>query len=307
MPELAGNELSTRLFEFAKILAAETGANAIIISADVFQSCESLAVLIEKTDLPVILATQKRQKYAGCAVNENRVLNLPPTQLTRSAQVKMAVLLALVEGLIQQGSKVVCLGGTPDSGKLDLLMFSDTDGEFGTFASALAEAVGTIHSEVFERLLSIAVELAYEGREGKPVGTTFIIGDTEAVIKHSEQMIFNPFFGYPAEERNVLDPRLTETIKEFAMIDGAFIVTSDGYVERAGSYLRPNVSGEPLVRGLGTRHQSAAAMTAATQAIAITVSQSTGNVTVYHRGKMVIEIEKTHPSPGGKGAPSIDV
>ena len=112
------------------------------------------------------------------------------------------------------------------------------------------------------------------------------------VFKHSDQMILNPFRGHPRAKRNVLDPELEETIKEFATIDGAFVITGDGYIESAGVYLRSTVPGVELPAGLGARHQSAAAITAATAAIAVTVSESTGTVTVYHGGKILIEIEK---------------
>jgi DNA integrity scanning protein DisA with diadenylate cyclase activity len=66
-------------------------------------------------------------------------------------------------------------------------------------------------------------------------------------------------------------------------------------IETAGRYLRSTIPGEPLPRGLGARHKSAAAITAATHAVAITVSESTGTVTVYEQGKMLFEIEKPRP------------
>ncbi|MCA9244705.1 MAG: diadenylate cyclase, partial [Phycisphaerales bacterium] len=45
-------------------------------------------------------------------------------------------------------------------------------------------------------------------------------------------------------------------------------------------------------RGLGARHQAAAAITSVTEAIAITISHSTGSVTVFRNGRIVTEIEK---------------
>ena len=46
------------------------------------------------------------------------------------------------------------------------------------------------------------------------------------------------------------------------------------------------------------RHASAAAITEMTDALAVTVSESTGNVTVFGNGRVVIEVEK--PRPIGK-------
>jgi hypothetical protein len=41
-------------------------------------------------------------------------------------------------------------------------------------------------------VLRLALELGREGREGKKVGTAFIIGDTNEVLKRSHQLILNP-------------------------------------------------------------------------------------------------------------------
>jgi DNA integrity scanning protein DisA with diadenylate cyclase activity len=90
----------------------------------------------------------------------------------------------------------------------------------------------------------------------------------------------------------VLDPSLAETIKEFATIDGAFVVQANGTVLTAGTYLVPKSIPTNLPPGLGTRHQSAAAITAHTRALAITVSQSTGTVTVFRNGSIVFTLER---------------
>ena len=75
--------------------------------------------------------------------------------------------------------------------------------------------------------------------------------------------MINPFHGYPESERNILDPRLEETIKEFSAIDGAFIVRGDGVILAAGRYLAPRGKLDPpLPHGLGTRHEAAASITA---------------------------------------------
>ena len=118
---------------------------------------------------------------------------------------------------------------------------------------------------VFERLLTLASELGLEGREGRPVGTLFVVGDSDRVLSQSHQLVINPFHGYPEAERNILDPRLEETIKEFSAIDGAFIIRGDGVILSAGRYLAPQSKlDEPLPQGLGTRHEAAAAITMTT-------------------------------------------
>ena len=103
---------------------------------------------------------------------------------------------------------------------------------------------------------------ANEGREGRKIGTIFVVGDHEKVLSLSRSLIFSPFHGYPEEERNVQNPAVWETIKEFAAIDGAFVIRGDGVILSAGRYLSPAAKPEePLAQGLGTRHEAAASIT----------------------------------------------
>lgn len=44
--------------------------------------------------------------------------------------------------------------------------------------------------------------------------------------------------------------------------------------------------------GLGSRHIAAAGITNVTKAVAVVVSQSTGNVSVFKDGKLFVSIEK---------------
>ena len=57
------------------------------------------------------------------------------------------------------------------------------------------------------------------------------------------------------------------------------------------------MAGDDLPQGLGTRHLAAAAITASTKSIALTVSESTGNVRIWRRGKMITELEKAPRTP----------
>ncbi len=66
----------------------------------------------------------------------------------------------------------------------------------------------------------------------------------------------------------------------------------DGSIRSASTYLIPRCHVTDLVGGLGARHQAAAAITTETQAIAVTVSQSTGTVTLFQDGNVVLTLER---------------
>ncbi len=141
---------------------------------------------------------------------------------------------------------------------------------------------------VIERVLQIAEEIREEGREGKKIGTLFVIGDPEELQPYLKQLILNPFKGYLPEERNVLSEELKETIKEFAQLDGAFVLSRDGIIVSAGTYIDVDTSDVRRYSGWGTRHLAAAAITAKTDSVAILVSESGGKIKVFRHGKIVM-------------------
>ena len=172
-------------------------------------------------------------------------------------------------------------------------MVIDLSRELPTFLPEYpVDLLGDVAPEVLERALQIATTIAREGREGKPIGTTLIVGDYDRVRTMSRQLVINPFKGYGDDERRILDPSLEETLKEFATIDGAFLIRGDGVVEAAGTYLRPDAVHGDLPSGLGARHAAAAGITAATDALAVVVSQSTGRVSLFKAGKPVLVLER---------------
>lgn len=144
---------------------------------------------------------------------------------------------------------------------------------------------------VIETVLQIASEIAREGREKGHVGTIFVIGDVERVMKASRQVVINPFKGHPEEDRNILNPATWETAKEFSQIDGAFLVREDGIIEAAGRYIEVK-NPVALPSGLGGRHLASAAVTKETKAIAITVSE-TGVIRIFKDGEILMRIGTT--------------
>jgi DNA integrity scanning protein DisA with diadenylate cyclase activity len=204
----------------------------------------------------------------------------------------MATMLSFSSRLLQAGDRFVFLTGL-GRGNLDTLMVMQVGEEYEMFQSVDQPPLTEhIRRAVFERVLTLALELAAEGREGKPVGAIFVLGDANEVMANSRQMIMNPFKGYTEQERNILDDHMRDTIKEFAALDGAFVIKGTGIIVSAGTYLLPKLLMADLPQGLGARHAAAAAITAATRSIAVTISESTGTVRIWRQGQLITEIEK---------------
>jgi DNA integrity scanning protein DisA with diadenylate cyclase activity len=141
-----------------------------------------------------------------------------------------------------------------------------------------------------EEVVNLAVELAREGREGRKIGTLFVIGDVDAVVEQSRPLLLDPLYGHADELLQVERPEFRETVKELAQLDGAFVLRDDGTFVSAGRFIDVDVSApENFLPGLGTRHAAGASISRTTDAIAIVVSQSSV-VRVYSRGEIRAEI-----------------
>lgn len=150
------------------------------------------------------------------------------------------------------------------------------------------------NEEVINTIIDLARQIGYEGREGKKVGTMFVIGDYKELKPYLKQLILNPFYGYPDELSTVSNKEVRETIKELASIDGAFIISNDGLVISAGTYIDVPRDSIPkdvkIYSGWGTRHLAAVGITSVTNSVAVLVSESGGVVKVFKKGKLILKI-----------------
>ncbi len=146
-----------------------------------------------------------------------------------------------------------------------------------------------INLETLKQVILIAVEIAREGREGRKIGTMFVVSDVEAVLKRSKNLILDPLYGHPEHRKRIDDPNMRETIKELAQLDGAFLVSDGGVVVSACRYIDAHCEGIALPLGLGSRHMAAASITKETDAVSVTVSESSV-VRVFDDGELISEI-----------------
>ncbi|MEZ6132632.1 MAG: diadenylate cyclase [Planctomycetaceae bacterium] len=283
-------QLSVRLTEQAVQLAMALEIQAILLAVD-RPSSVPWETLEDWPGRLLLVATDLADDPRPVRTNLH-TFEVPHAGLSRIDRANLGMLLAGSMGLLSAETDVVCVTG-PSGQRLDCIaVIRPADKFHAIFQGNVERGTARIPPAVVLRVLSLAIEIASEGREGKPIGTMFVIGDTRQVARRTQQLVLNPFHGYARHIRNVLDPGLAETIKEYASLDGAFIVAADGTMLSAGTYVIPETGSDTLVGGLGARHQAAASITARTNAMAIIVSQSTGKVTIFQDGGSVLSLEK---------------
>lgn len=291
------NSENTLFLKTAFSIASKTAASALVVHVD------PLDDLVCEERLPkgrsLILLTKKKRlddsedNKGSLAANASAIITIPRISLTRISLIKIGTTLVLSRELVKSGSKLIFVVGPSEPGCLDLIQCVDTSKESEIIAGrGVARISEVIQPELFQAVLNLAIELAETGREGKSIGTIFVVGDNEKVMQLSKQMIMNPFKGYDEEERNILSSVLKETIREFAAMDGAFIIADDGTVLAAGRYLGAAIDESQLPRGLGSRHIAAAGITSLTRAVAFVISQSSGDVRIFKDGRIIMHLEK---------------
>ena len=220
-------------------------------------------------------------------------LNIAESSTNWLHRFRGAILLGITKDLIKCDEKVCCVGCTYSQDIFDTVFVFDVSKEFRPFFTSSSRFLqNDIKPEVLERTLTIASEIAIEGREGKPVGCLFVIGDINKISLFMKPLVLNPFYGYPESERNILNQFMEETIKEFSLIDGAFVIRGDGIIESAGTLIYTPNHNIVMPSGFGTRHAAAASISWAAECIAIAISESTRSVTLFQNGQMLQLLQK---------------
>ncbi len=243
--------------------------------------------------------TNKKIQVVISTPNENTYLNIKndcniiPILMNyrnkyKDAMIKQCIAKLIELNIVNNDDIIVSVYGPPKGKGVDTISCIKVDDSNPILKLyKYLNSVDKVKSLVINEVLNIAMELGMEGREGKPVGTIFIIGDSDNVLKMSSQLILNPFENHNAI---IFDKDVKGTIKELSSIDGAFVISDKGNVLSAGRYIECSGGNINLPSGLGARHHAAANISKHTDAIAITVSESGGIVRVFKDGEIFTEI-----------------
>lgn len=268
-------------------IAKYSGCSAILLQGDVFDEIPDLSKYFGKQKIVVMT-----ERPVLPIPDSWSIVNVRTFSPERFSQLKSAVIIAMTRGIFGSSDKICCIGGIKDSNAIDSITILDIGKHFSSIFSQKNLLPDNIKPQVLERVIDLATELAIEGREGKPVGCLFVLGNQQELKPHLKQLILNPFSGYKPEDRNILNPFMEETVKEYSLIDGAFIIDEDGIMMSAGTLIHTPDFKLRLPGGLGARHAAAYAISLMTDCIAIVVSSSTGYITMFRKGQTIPLTEK---------------
>jgi DNA integrity scanning protein DisA with diadenylate cyclase activity len=315
------------LLQAARQLVNELPADAVLLMTETSLDWDSVLEYLEGCRLLIAaqdhLLTHHLKERQGLIV-----LDIDPGPTPTQERMSLALLSAVANEQLHTGADVIALynGIEAEEGKpehIDSLSIIHLGEHLERLSAQELRKLDTqVPLETLRAVVDLATEIGREGREGKPVGTLFVVGDTRKVSSMSRPINFNPFRGYSDAERDIRDRKVREQIKDIAQLEGAIIIRRDGVAVAACMYIDVLAEGITLSKGLGSRHWAAAAISQKTNAISVAVSQSSGAVRIFQDGEVVLRIEplarpliwrhfemetqevdgKTTP---GKGAPAV--
>lgn len=282
--------LFATLFDAAVVVAGRESANAVLVSLDGPTNWEELRN--RGGDVKLIVVADRPEKLEGAQQAGLHQVVLDMEESPIYEKLSQALLEAVADEILEPGARVIALYSGFEAGEIDSLSLIELSDHLGRLTVRdLRKLETSVPLDTLQIVVNLALEIGREGREGKPVGTLFVVGDHRKVLASTHSQGFDPVKGYSRKDRNLRSPRVREGIKEIAQMDGAFIVSADATVLAACRYIDAPATDITLSKGLGARHWAAAAISRATKAIAIAVSESTGTVRIFQNGQVVLRIE----------------
>ena len=242
------------------------------------EAIETIRTIEAKTEIPIVVLPKQTSDLIYRIIPNH----VEEEEIVLQEHIRKTAVIGYLEGAIK--GTIVGVIAAPN---FDSIVVYDPRESY--VVKSLQKCGELVDTDVFRAIMNLALELATEGREGRHIGTAFIVGDVEHVLERSHQLLLNPFKGHATETRMVTKRINWETFKEFSQLDGVFVISGVGVAYAAGRYLDVNAGSVHLQYGLGGRHAASAAITSETGAVAIVVSAS-GVIRAYQDGEQMIEI-----------------
>ena len=300
----------------ALTLASAADADAMVMFAEKAADWAKLKKKCSKVNLVVVGNSAELLEKAEEHGLQTLLVEMP--EATISEMLAQSLLDAVAQELINPGATIISAYRGFDEEHLDSITVMKLSERLGRLTARDLQRLETkVPLDTLKIVVDLAVSIGREGREGKPVGTMFIVGDHRKVLEQSQAAGYDAVKGYPRKMRNLFDKNVRESIKEVAQLDGAFIVSADATVESASRIIDTNPVELTMSGGLGSRHYTGAAISKNTKAIAIVVSESSGTVRIFQNGQIVLRIEPlrrpmkwkeptSEPPPSASGEKSND-
>lgn len=275
--------------EIAERLAKVEDSDAVVVMLDAVADWSRLKKKVGGR--PLIVLVDKAEHTSGLEEHgiDHVVLEMESAPVFEKLQ--QGLLEAVADEFLSPGANVIAVYSGFDPSNIDTISFIELNEHLGRLTARDLQKLETkVPLETLKTVVDLAVDIGREGREGKPVGTMFVVGDHRKVLEQSHPAGFDLTRGYTRKERSLMNARNREAVKEIAQLDGAFVIAQDGTVEGTCRIIDTAPVQITMTTGLGSRHWAGAAISKNTKAIAVVVSETDGTVRIFQDGGVVLRI-----------------
>jgi diadenylate cyclase len=216
-----------------------------------------------------------------------RTIHIPKVFTDTEGRIRFAIATLIEKDVVEFGDEIFVVSTLPDLSE-DMVTQVTVKEEYESSDMIRFFLESQASTETIYETLSLAISLARNGRKGSPIGALFIVGDENEVLERSKPLNYNPFSG---TDVHVKDEVVSASIGEFAKLDGAFVISSNGEVVSSSRYLEPEIKNAEVPSGLGSRHMAASGISKSTDAISIVVSESDERIRCFMDGELVIDMD----------------
>ncbi len=264
----------------------ELDPSCILLFTQSEELMEALSDDLEGEDLTIFTQKPTLSSFLGKSdVKIRKTKDSPAVGLDVLDQAKEIVLSCAAEGIVERDERVMVVIST------DIQSILSFDMEDIGVVNLKEETEDRIDVDLLESIFNLGTKIIREGKEGLPAGALLIIGDMNHVLENTTESVRNPLKGSAEEDINVKEKGNWNTIKEFAMLDGALIFDKFGNPVAAGRYVmfEDGFNGK-IDDGLGGRHLAASYISQKTDALAMVVSTE-GAIRIYKDAEKIYEVD----------------
>ncbi len=239
----------------------------------------------------LVLCTSNDKIATSCLAMSQKYIRLPEVLASNQEIIKLySIIKSISNGMINPDSRIIlCYGEGQYKSTIELLKPEDDLPVVNAILEIVSENISSI--EVFLSTFELALTLA-SARHPYVKGTMITIGDHHNLMLYSRPFMFEPFQYYENKEKCVLNQTIWKTIERYSRLDATFILDGNGCIQSIVDLITPpSIRGE-IPQGLGSRHSTAASISEQFKSYVIVVSQTSGDVSLFLRGKRILKIKK---------------
>lgn len=267
--------------DFVKKCRGNVAENTIILIID--SEADKIRTLTEEFENQQVI-TNTVENFDSDNI---RTIHIPKVFTDTEGRIGFAIATLIEKDVVEFGDEIFVVSTLPDLSE-DMVTQVTVKEEYESSDMMRFFLESQASTETIYETLSLSISLARNGRKGSPIGALFIVGDENEVLERSKPLNYNPFSG---TDVHVKDEVVSASIREFAKIDGAFVISSNGEVVSSSRYLELEIKNAEVPSGLGSRHMAASGISKSTDAISIVVSESDERIRCFMNGELVIDMD----------------